>query len=298
MIALQEEHRLRSATASTVYVAEDYRYCGRMIPPYSERAEPAGAGGTPALVGGVSRRTRFLVQRERGHPLLRRRGESPRRTVIASRITRPAATAGIRMTPPPTASRSPLALGERAFEIVHGAAHVAAGELDSTWFVQARSSTPITEPPDHWPDDYRALVQRRTALVESDRFIGLLVETTGVQTPLERRVLATIRSSERCRRNWLLNRLESPTRTGPRSRLATVRVAWPSMRPRIRRLPAESRRATAVHAGVDLDALVEALVESESVPVPTRPALQVHRASLKRTDWERTWAQPASRGPR
>ena len=66
----------------------------------------------------------------------------------------------------------PLALGERAFEIVM-ARRMAAGELETTWFTR-HGSTPITEPPARWPADYRILVERRIELIHSDRSIGLL----------------------------------------------------------------------------------------------------------------------------
>ena len=58
----------------------------------------------------------------------------------------------------------PLRLGERAFEIVM-ARRMAAGDLETAWF-ERHGSTPITELPAHWPDDYRAVVERRIA---SDR---------------------------------------------------------------------------------------------------------------------------------
>ena len=38
----------------------------------------------------------------------------------------------------------------------------------------ATASTPITEVPAHWPADYRALVERRIALIESDPDVGLI----------------------------------------------------------------------------------------------------------------------------
>ena len=52
-------------------------------------------------------------------------------------------------------------LGQRAFEIVM-ARQMAAGQLETTWFERHRSK-PITELPDHWPDEYKRLVERRIA---------------------------------------------------------------------------------------------------------------------------------------
>lgn len=98
-----------------------------------------------------------------------------------------------------------VALGERAFEIVL-ARKVAAGEADGEWFIR-HGSTPITEIPSHWPDDYRALVQRRIDLIESDRSIGLL------ERPEYKRRWATEpweKKQEKALRGWLLGRLEKP----------------------------------------------------------------------------------------
>ena len=174
----------------------------------------------------------------------------------------------------------PLALGERAFEIVM-ARRMAAGELETTWFTR-HGSTPITELPAHWPDDYRALVERRIELIHSDRFIGLL------EKPEYKRrwnVEPWHAQEQRALRNWLLDRLESP-------------AYWPEPRPATVRTLAE-RAATdtdfhqvaaryAGHQGVDLAPLVAELVEAESVP-----ALPVQRYKpsglAKRADWERTW---------
>lgn len=98
-----------------------------------------------------------------------------------------------------------VALGERAFEIVL-ARKVAAGEADGEWFVR-HGSIPITEIPAHWPEDYRALVQRRIDLIESDRSIGLL------ERPEYKRRWATEpweKKQEKALRGWLLDRLEKP----------------------------------------------------------------------------------------
>ena len=66
----------------------------------------------------------------------------------------------------------PLRLGQRAFEIVM-ARKMAAGELTTTWF-ERHGSTPITELPADWPDDYRRLVERRIELIETDPNIRLI----------------------------------------------------------------------------------------------------------------------------
>ena len=182
---------------------------------------------------------------------------------------------GDRSEPPP------LALGERAFEIVM-AQRMAAGELETRWF-ERHGSTPITEAPAHWPEDYCALVARRIELIGSDRFIGLLEKpeykrrwNTEPWQEQERRAL----------RAWLLDRLESPA-YWPEPRLTTVRelAARAAADADFQQVAARfSERAYG-----DLDALVAELVESESVP-----ALPVQRyrpsGLAKRADWEAVWA--------
>ena len=184
--------------------------------------------------------------------------------------------AGERCEPPALAS------GERVFEIVM-ARRMAAGELETTWFAR-HGTTPITEPPAHWPDDYRALVERRIALVESNRFIGL------VERPEYKRrwnVESWHDQEQRALRRWLLDRLESPA-YWPEIRLATVRALAEHVG-----MDADFQQVAARyagHAGVDLHSLVEALVESESVPA--LPVLRYKSSGFaKRTDWERTWAR-------
>jgi hypothetical protein len=97
-----------------------------------------------------------------------------------------------------------LNLGERAFEIVM-ARKMAAGELQTSWF-ERHGSTPITELPAHWPKAYRELVERRIALIESDRNIGLIE-----QPEYKRRwnVEPWDEQLERAAREWLLTRLET-----------------------------------------------------------------------------------------
>jgi hypothetical protein len=97
----------------------------------------------------------------------------------------------------------PLRLGERAFEIVM-ARKMAKGELQTAWF-ERHGSTPITDLPAHWPAGYRALVERRIALIGRDRNIAL------IEQPEYKRRWNTEPwedQQERALRQWLLNRLE------------------------------------------------------------------------------------------
>jgi hypothetical protein len=93
--------------------------------------------------------------------------------------------------------------GQRAFEITL-ARGIANGTSDSTWFTR-HGSAPVTEIPAEWPQNYRALVQRRLDAIEANPSIRLL------ERPEFKRRWATEpwdRQQERALRGWLLNRLE------------------------------------------------------------------------------------------
>lgn len=173
-------------------------------------------------------------------------------------------------------------LGARAFEVVL-ARRMAAGEVETKWF-ERHGSTPITEVPAHWPAGYRALVERRIALIESHPWIGLLERPEYKRRwnqpgwdDLEKSAL----------RSWLLDRLETPR-------------YWPEpVLQRIGELAGRAERdadfmaVAALYTGqpaFDVAALLHDLLPDESVP-----ALKVLRykpAGLrKRADWEHTWDQ-------
>ena len=175
----------------------------------------------------------------------------------------------------------PLALGERAFEIVL-ARRIAAGEVEATWFAR-HGSTPVTELPDHWPHTYRTVVQRRIELIESDRFIDL------IERPEYKRrwnVEPWQDQEQRVLRNWLLSRLESPA-YWPETRLATVATLTERATTDTEFQQIATRYAG--YSGVDVGVLIEDLVESESVP-----ALPIQRYKalglVKRADWQQTWS--------
>jgi hypothetical protein len=189
---------------------------------------------------------------------------------------------GLRRDPPEHLDPPPLHLGERAFEMVM-ARRIAAGELETAWFERHRSAH-VTELPLHWPEDYRAVVERRIALIESDPTIGL------IERPEYKRRWSSVAWEEMERdalRAWLLDRLEAPR-------------FWPPDDPRIvsARGLADAARHDADFLAVaqlyvgrdafDLDALVAELVAGESVPFLV--ALRYTETGLrKRADWEATW---------
>ncbi len=182
--------------------------------------------------------------------------------------------AGARRNPPH------LELGQRAFEIVL-ARQMAAGHLETTWF-ERHGSTPTTELPASWPPDYRSLVERRIALIESDRFIGLL------EKPEYKRrwnLESWENQERRTLRDWLLDRLESPA-YWPEAKLISVRDLADRAAS-----DADFRHVAARylgHEGADLQALIAELVEDESVPA--LPVLRYKQSGLaKRADYEATW---------
>jgi hypothetical protein len=175
-----------------------------------------------------------------------------------------------------------LRLGERAFEIVL-ARRMEAGEEETTWF-QRHGSTPITEFPAHWPDDYRALVERRIERIEQDRYVGL------VERPEYKRrwnVESWDKQATAALEEWLKTRLED-ARYWPERRLrSTHDLAGDAQHDADFMAVAELYRG---RAGFDVHTLVRELVEAESVPF--LPVLRYKPTGMrKREVWERTWEQ-------
>jgi hypothetical protein len=174
-----------------------------------------------------------------------------------------------------------LRLGERAFEIVL-ARKVAAGEAETQWFAR-HGSTQITELPAHWSDEYRALVERRIAVIESDRNIAL------IERPECKRRWATKgwdAMQTEALRDWLLDRLESPELWGG----APTPLSVAQLADRVRH-DDDFRSVLDLWVGSDQHDLVKTLsklVADEHVPY--LPALRYKASGLrKRVQWERTW---------
>jgi hypothetical protein len=194
------------------------------------------------------------------------------------------------------AGAPPIALGQRAFEIVL-ARQIAAGEVETTWFTR-HESTPITELPQYLPADYRAVVQRRIDLIESDKNIGL------IEKPEYKRRWNTEPwdvQQARALKGWLLDRLESYFDFDGRMNEAKKITAAGDLRePRLTNVARTADLARAdkdflqvaeIYAGrmdFDVVALVAELITAESVPA--LPILRYKPAALdKRVAWERTW---------
>ena len=183
-------------------------------------------------------------------------------------------------------AKTTVCLGERAFEIAL-ARRIAEGDENTTWF-ERHGSTPITELPAHWPAEYRAVVERRIALIESDRNIGLIERpefkrrwNTPAWDDLEKAAL----------RDWLLDWLEQPafwlaSADTPPQLTTTNRLAD------LARADTAFMQVAALYAGhADFDParLVAELAAAEAVPL-----LPVQRCTddglRKRAQWESTWA--------
>ena len=173
-----------------------------------------------------------------------------------------------------------LQLGERAFEIVL-ARCMAAGEINTTWF-KRHGSTPITAIPEHWPEDYRALVQRRIDAVEASPWIRLL------ERPEYKRRWNQPRwddLEQAALHDWLADRLETqrywPDTTmqsiGNLAHRAETDADWMAV-----------ARLYTGDAGFAVEPLVRKLVEQASVPAIA--ALRYKPSGLqKHADWRETW---------
>jgi hypothetical protein len=180
-----------------------------------------------------------------------------------------------------------LRLGERAFEIVL-ARKMAEGTIETQWFAR-HGSTPITEIPAHWPEEYRRVVKRRIETIEKRRDIAL------IERPECKRRWATESWEKKERaalQKWLLDRCEdrdlwfSPDDLGTRQPrpMTTGRLADHL------RDDTDFVSVARLYAGQDaeLSAVVAEIMDAEHVPYLA--ALRYKDTGLrKRVLWEKTW---------
>lgn len=176
--------------------------------------------------------------------------------------------------------------GERAFEIVL-ARRSASAQVESSWFVR-HNAKPITEPPSHWPDDYRSVVEARIALIESDKSIGL------IERPEYKRRWATNSWEEQEQaafKGCLLDRLEVVLKVGASGTEAEPALTTSNKLADRLRGDADFMQVAELYAGrsdFEVNTLVAELVGDESVPL--LPVQRYTEAGLrKRAEWERTW---------
>lgn len=176
-----------------------------------------------------------------------------------------------------------LSLGERAFEIVL-ARQVAAGEASTEWFAR-HGSTPVTELPEHWPQAYRRVVERRIAVIEERPDLAL------IERPECKRRWAAKSwqvQEQEALRGWLLDRLEAGHlwREAGRARVLSVAQLADRVGP-----DPDLRGVLALYCGrddYDLATELTRLVAEEAVPFLT--AYRYKPSGLrKRAQWERTW---------
>ncbi|MFI5486063.1 BREX-2 system adenine-specific DNA-methyltransferase PglX [Micromonospora echinaurantiaca] len=185
----------------------------------------------------------------------------------------------------PAGSVPELKLGERAFEIVLARKMRDEG-LETQWFAR-HGSTPIIELPTHWSDEYRTVVERRIAVIEGNRNIGL------IERPECKRRWATDgwdAMQAKALRDWLLDRCEARELwyhhvdglEQPRP-LTTAQLA-----DELRRDADVLTVANLYAPGQDLGKVIADLVADEHVP--HLAALRYKDSGLaKRADWEHVW---------
>ena len=185
----------------------------------------------------------------------------------------------------PADSVPELKLGERAFEIVLARKMRDEG-LETQWFVR-HGSKPITELPVDWSPEYRAVVERRIAVIEGNRNIGL------IERPECKRRWATEgwdAMQRKALRDWLLDRCEARELwyhhvdglEQPRP-LTTAQLA-----DELRRDDDVLTVAGIYAPGQDLGKVIADLVADEHVP--HLAALRYKDSGLaKRADWEQVW---------
>lgn len=171
-----------------------------------------------------------------------------------------------------------IALGERAFEIV---LHTSGAQTE--WF-NRHGSKPIDRAQPHWPAEYRTLVERRIAVIGSNRHIGL------IERPECKRRWSTEgweKMQSAALRAWLLDRLEAPELWGGQP--APLSVAQLADRVGGDQDFRAVLELWVGHDNFDLAKTIGLLVADEHVPY--LPAQRHKPAGLrKRAQWERTWA--------
>ncbi|MEU6715457.1 BREX-2 system adenine-specific DNA-methyltransferase PglX [Nonomuraea sp. NPDC046802] len=177
-----------------------------------------------------------------------------------------------------------LTVGERAFEIVLGKKLLDDGE-DTQWFERHRSR-PIREVPSHWPEAYRALVQRRIEIIENKPLIDL------VERPECKRRWAA-EPYEKMRREalqaWLLDRVEARELWFDGGTPRTLSVAQLAD---LVSLDADFRKVLDLYTGqVGSDPTTELIGLLKDEQVPYLAAMRYKDSGmLKREDWESVWA--------
>lgn len=184
--------------------------------------------------------------------------------------------------PPEYPTPPSLRLGERAFEIVM-ARRMAAGTLETEWFSR-HSSTPITELPAHWPDDYRRVVEKRIELIETSVTVGL-IERPEFKRRWSMESWEEMESA--ALRSWLLDQLESPAIwAGSHARLLSTNQLADLLRRQDDFLAVAALYVR--RTDVDIEALVEDLVSKDCAPF-IATLRHTDTGLRKHAQWAKTW---------
>ena len=180
-----------------------------------------------------------------------------------------------------------LKLGERAFEIVL-ARRMEDGQVRTQWFAR-HGSTPITEIPAEWPQDYRDVVIRRIETIERRRDIGLIerpeCKRRWQSEPWEKKEQAALRS-------WLLDRCEdcnlwyaSDHQGNSQPRVVTISRLADRLR-----ADADFVSVARLFGGPDADLadVLTQIIADEHVPYLSQLRYS-GTGLLKRLLWEKTW---------
>lgn len=180
-------------------------------------------------------------------------------------------------------SQNDLELGARAFEIAL-ARRVENGEEDTAWF-ERHGSTPITDLPSDWPADYAALVEKRLALMASDRSIGLL------ERPEYKRRWATVPWEKQLKdalEAAILDRLEDPELWHDYQGPTTRSVAQLADLLRRDEVLLELARVLTGNAEPDLAAVIASLAPTGAVPYVA--AYRYKPSGLEKfREWQAVW---------
>jgi hypothetical protein len=182
-----------------------------------------------------------------------------------------------------------LKLGDRAFEIAL-ARRLKSGEQETQWFAR-HGSTPITEIPAHWPQDYRDVVAKRIETIERRRDIALIerpeCKRRWQSEPWEKKERAALR-------NWLLERCEgrglwyaTDHQGNQQPRSMTVNRLADRLRG-----DADVVSVARLFSGSDADLadVLKEIIADEHVPFLAKLRYS-GTGLLKRLLWEKTWDQ-------
>ncbi|MGA5201755.1 BREX-2 system adenine-specific DNA-methyltransferase PglX [Streptomyces variegatus] len=189
------------------------------------------------------------------------------------------------LRPADPADVPPLALGERAFEIVLARA-IERGEASSEWFTR-HNSTPITELPAHWPQPYKDIVNQRIATMASNSAIGM------VERPEYKRrwvIEGWDAMQKQALRSWLLDRIEARRELWFDGADQPTLITLPRLTDRLQEDDDFAAVLNLYAPRADFARTVAELVGDQHVPAAA--ALRYEPAGLKRrAEWERTWGK-------